>query len=483
MKLDKSFFGKEFKYILILTILAWMVYSLPQVKESMSRPVVSDPATSSVAAVGATSVATCPGGYICIPISRANSYCPAGYTCTQTATTSQPYISLNASSTNIGLGQSTVVFWSTNNVTNCVGTQDGGDEKVPAIFSAPATRGSFTVTPSQSVTYTLACSFGTVGKMSKSVTINVGQYQSSWPSSISATINSATPLKGLVQISETVPTSNVSLMVFNLKSTNGTSTLRQIKLSVQMSTSSPDARLFNNMKLKAGGNIYSAFYIYEHNNIADVVFSDMSITLPSNATVAFILTADIAADLQRRFDGVGIRAYLQADKSSIYAEYGARQLPVNMANITGNTLTLVSNSPIVSNLSTLYGVPTTNGYGSTTQKFSFRFAITANADPIYLSRSLNSAISTSTVPNPSNIFISPISFSDTDASGDGPGYLYIAPGQTKTFTAIYSGSGQSSAVGTFNVSAINYGTSSDALTSASITSSQITNGLKAVLFH
>lgn len=32
-----SLFGKEFKYVLVLTVLAWMTYTLPAVQAAMNR--------------------------------------------------------------------------------------------------------------------------------------------------------------------------------------------------------------------------------------------------------------------------------------------------------------------------------------------------------------------------------------------------------------------------------------------------------------
>lgn len=34
---DNSMFGKNFKYVLILTILAWMVYTLPAIRATLAR--------------------------------------------------------------------------------------------------------------------------------------------------------------------------------------------------------------------------------------------------------------------------------------------------------------------------------------------------------------------------------------------------------------------------------------------------------------
>ena len=50
---DKSMFGENFKYILILTILGWMTYSLPSVQAAIQDATSFD-SSSSMAAIGTT---------------------------------------------------------------------------------------------------------------------------------------------------------------------------------------------------------------------------------------------------------------------------------------------------------------------------------------------------------------------------------------------------------------------------------------------
>src|SRR5258706_11827495 len=47
---DKSMFGSHFKYVLILTLLAWMTYSLPSVKAAI-QPVYEDGSSDQTANV------------------------------------------------------------------------------------------------------------------------------------------------------------------------------------------------------------------------------------------------------------------------------------------------------------------------------------------------------------------------------------------------------------------------------------------------
>ena len=137
--------------------------------------------------------------------------------------------------------------------------------------------------------------------------------------------------------------------------------------------------------------------------------------------------------------------------------------------------------PSASNETTTYGSMTSNQTGAVTQQFTFGFSVTAGSNPIFLSNAAGTVLSTSAAPT--GITINGINISDNDTSGDGSSYFYIAPGQTKSFNAVYMASGMSSSAGVYGVNAINYGTSAGSVTGSSLASSDVTNGLKAVLFH
>ena len=118
--------------------------------------------------------------------------------------------------------------------------------------------------------------------------------------------------------------------------------------------------------------------------------------------------------------------------------------------------------------------------GSTTQSFRLVFSATAGNNPIYLSKTTFTALS---VTNNTGSTVTAQDFSDNDTSGDGTTFFYLAPGQTKTFTASFSASGlTTTGGGTFYVTSINYGTTTTA-TGASLNQSNIQNTLKATLWN
>lgn len=83
---DQSFFGSDFKYVLILTLLAWMSYTLPPVRAALETPPEGDPLFAIASSLSLTAVqgesqlaqaypspspAPCPSGFVCVP---ANQY-------------------------------------------------------------------------------------------------------------------------------------------------------------------------------------------------------------------------------------------------------------------------------------------------------------------------------------------------------------------------------------------------------------------------
>ena len=132
----------------------------------------------------------------------------------------------------------------------------------------------------------------------------------------------------------------------------------------------------------------------------------------------------------------------------------------------------------LSNAATAYGTEVSNpASGTTTQQFTFSFSLTAGYNPIYLSRNESVAINRT---QSGSLSIVPVNFSDTDISGDAAAYFYVAPGQTKVFSSVYSGSGLGNGSGSISVTQVNYGTDANNLASHSITGNL--NGLRALLF-
>src|ERR1017187_1954391 len=103
MKKDATMFGKNFKYVLVLTALAWIVYTLPTVRAALRETSRLEQPIGGVSMVLSGSQiagviggilsslppqpATCPSGYVCVPTSMINTWCPPNYQCMPVAPT------------------------------------------------------------------------------------------------------------------------------------------------------------------------------------------------------------------------------------------------------------------------------------------------------------------------------------------------------------------------------------------------------------
>ena len=90
---------------------------------------------------------------------------------------------------------------------------------------------------------------------------------------------------------------------------------------------------------------------------------------------------------------------------------------------------------------------------SSSQNFTFTYSLTAGNNPIYVSSSSTLALTSTTTGTTGTVSL--ISFRDSDSTGDGAGYFYLAPGQLKTFTASFISRGGAS--GTYSITGLNYG--------------------------
>jgi hypothetical protein len=141
----------------------------------------------------------------------------------------------------------------------------------------------------------------------------------------------------------------------------------------------------------------------------------------------------------------------------------------SICDSSNNYFTITSTGSVggvqVSNTSATLVNPTCSVVtGACTVQATFIFNLTAGNQPIYVPKTqLSSAVPTDS----SSIAETLVSFRDSDTTSDSSTYFYIAPGQTKIFTANYQ---FTSGNGIFAIGSIYYGTSPSNLTSNSITS-------------
>ena len=317
-------------------------------------------------------------------------------------------------------------------------------------------------------------------------------YQGSGAGSIIVTTDSASPATGLVQLSTSAQTQAVPLAIFDVKSQNAPSTMQSLTLIVRTAGAANVATLFSNIQIQAAGLTYSANTITANGSAAGfssstVVFTNLNIPLAADQYIPVKVLANVAVDTNNTLDGTISSTTLAAagtvggtTNNPSVVDQSYNTLAVNTANFSSNVQTFTGSSVVAAVMPVTYGNAINTTGGTTTQQFAFNFSLTAGNNPIYVSTNALTALSTTT--NPAGMTITSVNFSDSDTSGDGTGYFYLAPGQTKSFVATYSGSGLTSNGGTVGVTSINYGTTTSA-TGASLTQSTIQNTLKAILYH
>ncbi|MES2314688.1 MAG: hypothetical protein V4524_01995 [Patescibacteria group bacterium] len=288
--------------------------------------------------------------------------------------------------------------------------------------------------------------------------------------SVIASLDPASPITGTVQISSTDVTANVALAVFDLKSQNGPTTLTSF--SVNMIESNPNAKgggtisdLFTNVMIKVAGQTYAETSMSGNT----ITFSNILVPLATNVSVPVVVLGSVAANTNNFLNGSTASVNLPLTGiQAIDGNYAT--VPVSQGSVvgllSGSTLTFSGSSMTVSNTSTIPSTRTVSQSGTTTQIVSMNFSVTAGNDPVFISKAIDTAL-TPAITMSANPFIviNPATITSDNTSGDGSTYFYVAPGQTKNFTANYKAIGMPGSLGTVNISSLNYGTSATSLSS------------------
>ncbi len=307
----------------------------------------------------------------------------------------------------------------------------------------------------------------------------------SWTGSSNAaivtTINSASPATKLVQVSTSVETDNVVLGVFDVKSQNTDTTLRTLKVAVRSSGALVSA-LFNDIKLKIGGNTYSADGIDSASpnttSSTTVTFTNLDMTLVKDTYVPVTILAKVAKNVAG-----SASTTLFANATNIVVEDSSyASVSVNSAEITANTQTFTTSGVVATGLTVTQESPIVPQNNTISRIAHVKYTLTAGDNAIYISKTQDVAISTSSVLTLATTTSTGLSVDNTN--GDTGTYFYIAPGQSKTFTADYKTVG-SSATGSgsvLQVTSLNYGISSGGAFTTPLTSSDLQSALKVTFF-
>ena len=301
-------------------------------------------------------------------------------------------------------------------------------------------------------------------------------------------VNASSPLKKLVQISNSNETTGIVLGVVDLKSQNKDATLRTFKIFVKTDGTSVNT-LFSRIKIKAGSQEYTANTIdvsSGSNSTASstVTFTDLMISLPKDVYVPVSIIADVAKPASTgALDGKSASTTLVANTTNIVAEDST------FNNVTVNAGTVVSNDQIfsatgatISNMLATKGNVINGSVGGvsvgTKYETTYRFTLNAGDNALYVSAVPGVALGTTTTGYTVNTSanasstISTLTIVEPGAlSGDVAGSYYVVPqGGSRTFT--WSGVMQYETANgnpkTHAITSVNYGTSASNLVANTI---------------
>ena len=283
------------------------------------------------------------------------------------------------------------------------------------------------------------------------------------------------------------------LAVYSLKSQTETGTLQTLKAEISISGTGNPAQtinnIFNSIFLKVGsttvvGNVGTVSGTAGGVQSAVVTFDNFSATLPADTFTDASIIADVNGNVVDAFESVIASTTLDLSTAS-----NIKVVDGSFNTLASNGITLVSNQlQLTTTNVSLAGYPTitygslnkVNNNGAVTQQFTLSIPLSPSKNGIYISRDPYTAISTTT--DPAGITIQAVDFSDSDTSGDTASNFYIAPGQAKTITVVYSASGNMTSAGSFQMIGLNYGTDASAM-GQFLYSPTVTNMITATLFH
>ena len=306
------------------------------------------------------------------------------------------------------------------------------------------------------------------------------------------TVDAASPLKRLVNISTSAETDNIVLGVVDVKSQNKSGTLRSVDITVN-TTGVAASTLFNDIKLKAGNLVYSADSVGSTTS-----FTNMQIPLPADQYVPITLIGKIAKDTGNVFDGQSASTTLSAagtaggaSNNPVVEDATFNTIDINDGDFVTSDVIVSASSAVLSNLTATLGSPITSNNTTTGYAVTMSFVLTAGDNTLYLAANPTQALSTTSTgyaatatgsttladvtANPGQI----AGDNATSTTNSTTGYYVIPAGSSREFK--FTGAVRTDATGgqkTFKVTAVNYGTAATSATT--LTANSINYNLDAL---
>ncbi|MDE2040823.1 MAG: peptidoglycan-binding protein [Patescibacteria group bacterium] len=330
-------------------------------------------------------------------------------------------------------------------------------------------------------------------------------YQGSGAGSVVVTVDSSSPLAGLVQISTGGQTQNVPLAVYDVKSQNAPSTLRSLSVVVYTTGAGSlmtPSTLFSQYTIKVGGQTYGAQTVTantaSYSSLAGsstVTFTNLNVPLAADTYVPITLLANVAQDTNNALDGAmastswAITGTAGGTSNNPDVEDSSyNTLAINSATFISSNLTFSGSSATLSNLTATLGsaiTGTSNGGTSAVTvgyNVSFGFTLTAGNNTLFMSADPNQALATTSTGlsaassslSASGVVTNPGQISgdtaNSAATNGNYGYYTIPAGSSRQFTFNGAMSNVNGVQGfhTFQITAVKYGTTTTALTGGTI---------------
>ncbi len=305
-------------------------------------------------------------------------------------------------------------------------------------------------------------------------------YTGSNTGSIISTLNANSPLKRLVQISNSTKTEGVVLAKYDLKSQNRDATLRTLKVYVKTDGTSVNT-LFSRFQIQAGSQTYTASEtnVSSPNTTASstVTFTDLMIPLQKDVYTTVTVLADVAQPSSNgALDGKMASTTIVANTGNVAAEDSTfNTVTVNSVSLTGSDAIFSASGAILSNMTTTLGSPVLSNNVTVSQPVSFTYTLQAGDNTLYVAAAPTTALSTTSTgygsaANASSTLTS-VTATPSEVSGDASTYFVVPAGGSRTFRwsgQVLNDAPRGVVLRTFYVTAVKYDTDTTNLNDNSI---------------
>lgn len=497
---ESSMFGRDFKYVMALTVLAWIAYTMPTFQSTVMANAESNAALAS-AAVNATNAlikAQCPKGNTCYPtvIMPSLKVMVAGklrneYKIGQSLqvklklvrsdgkpATQEDHFSVDAASYHAATDMKTS---DSSNISTKVSYLGNGNWMLSR--PVPLAAGKYYLRIMAGCYYEGNCAPGYTSQ-SSSVETRLpytvrGEIATVSSAEAIISLNPSSPIQSTVSAPEISPNQYLGLpvLVFDVKAVNSSILLKNVDVQFNVSSGS--------------GSLTTAHLYMSDTKIATapVINGTASFTLTgqNGVLVNTIQPFKVKVDLDNiGIEGISVAA--KVDATGVYAQDASGLDATASGSANGSVIKVfngVSMFALVNNMLSQLGYPVLSNNVTVAQPVSFSYTLTAGSDKtLYISADPSVALATTSTgyDQSANSYatLSSVVTAPGEIAGDNPGVYFIVPaGSSRNFrwngvVKNYPSSGVLQR--TFSITAINFGTDSAVLNSNSI--GQGLDGLK-----